>query len=181
MKLLSTWAGILAICLLPIPYGGAWQGFPLEIGPLIQRADAVVHGQVTGKSCRKDEAGRIYTRIELRILEVWKGRTDLGELNIVHSGGEWQGETARTTGQVQYNVGEEVVAFVVWNQRGEGVTVGLAQGKFSVIPQAHPTLLEVKGSTATSGVLSPKIAVRPGDSMALSLTELRRLVREATR
>jgi len=31
------------------------------------------------------------------------------------------------SGEVQYNVGEEFVAFLVFNQRGEPVTIGLAQ------------------------------------------------------
>src|SRR5947207_3049369 len=47
------------------------------------------------------------------------------------------GRKATVSGQVEYGIGEEVVAFLVLNHRGEGVTLGLAQGKFHIGKEAE--------------------------------------------
>jgi hypothetical protein len=175
------WVGLLAVLFIPIPFACAWQGTSLDVGTMSRRADAVIRGQVLDRVCRTDDAGRIYTQVLLRVLEVWKGSNNRTELRIVHSGGQWQGETVRVTGQVQYDVGEEVVAFVVWNQRGEGVTVGLSQGKFSVIGDDMPSALSVTPPKGRLDSPNQKTAVRPSDSTVLPLVQLRRRVQEAIR
>ncbi|MBI2947143.1 MAG: hypothetical protein HYY23_05820 [Verrucomicrobia bacterium] len=103
---------------------------PLSIRELATRAELVVHGEVLKTSCQRDPAGRVYTRIELRVREAWKGTPATNPLILVHGGGIIGGERVEIPGQVEYAVGEEVVVFLVLNPRGEGVTVGLAQGKF---------------------------------------------------
>jgi hypothetical protein len=111
---------------------------PLSIPELTARAEWIVHGRVLSKTCQRDAAGRIYTAVELRIEEVWKG-ADLAAgqlLRVVHSGGTLGEERVAVSGQVAYEVNEEVVAFLRRNPRGEGVTIGLAQGKFRLEPDA---------------------------------------------
>lgn len=53
-------------------------------------------------------------------------------LTIVQSGGTVGDVREEVSGEEQCGVGEEFVAFLVFNSRGEPVTVGLAQGKFHV-------------------------------------------------
>jgi hypothetical protein len=105
---------------------------PLAIEELSAKAQLVVHATVLSKSCQRDSANRIYTKVELRIIETWKGTRSNDRLTIVHGGGILGEERVEVSGQVDYQIGEKVVAFVVFNQRGEGVTLGLAQGKFHV-------------------------------------------------
>ena len=105
---------------------------PLPVEELAQRADLIVHGTVTSKVCERTAEGRIITRIELDVAEVWKGNLTTNRCTIVHGGGTVGNRRAEVSGQVEYAVGEEVVAFLVRNDRGEGVTLGLAQGKFHV-------------------------------------------------
>jgi hypothetical protein len=105
---------------------------PIEIEAMTSRARLIVQGTVLSRTCQRDESGRIFTAIELQISEVWKGTFSEGTLQIVHGGGALSGERSMVSGQVEYNPGEEVVGFFVINDRGEAVTLGLAQGKFRV-------------------------------------------------
>lgn len=105
---------------------------PLSIQELTTRADLVVHGTILSKNCLRDPSGRIYTKVEVQVREAWKGTPAINPLIVVHGGGTLGEERVEVPGQVEYRVGEEIVAFLVLNPRGEGVTVGLAQGKFHV-------------------------------------------------
>jgi hypothetical protein len=160
---------------------------PLPIESLATEADLVLQGTVLSKSCQRDPAGRIYTRIELQVAEVWKGSIPGSPFIIVHGGGVLGEEQRIVSGQVQYEVGEEVVAFLVRNSRGEGVTLGLMQGKFHVWKDA---------ATGSKYVVSPfhgfpknalqamklKSPAQPGPSSGpLGLAELKKRVREAQR
>ncbi|MBI5774757.1 MAG: hypothetical protein HZA89_13555 [Verrucomicrobia bacterium] len=122
---------VLAFCL-----GAAWSFggnfIPLPVEELAARSQLVVRGTVLAKSCQRDEAGRIFTRVELAVAEVWKGGLATNRFTIVHGGGVLGEEQAGVSGQVEFSMGEEVVAFLVLNRRGEGVCLGLAQGKFEI-------------------------------------------------
>jgi len=104
---------------------------PVPVEALATNAEVVIHGKVIGKTVQRDPEGRIYTRVQLEITEVWKGNVS-PEFTIVHGGGRIGNEESRASIQVSYEIGEEVVAFLRRNHRGEGVTVGMVQGKFHV-------------------------------------------------
>jgi hypothetical protein len=158
---------------------------PLAIESLTRQADLVLQGTVLSKTVQRDPTGRIYTAVELKVAEVWKGAIGNDPFLIVHGGGVLGEEESVVSGQVQYEVGEEVVAFLVHNQRGEGVTLGLMQGKFHVWQDARTGtrlaanpfhgILEPTGSNVSAksaGVTAPL----PG---TLTLPELKRRVMEA--
>jgi hypothetical protein len=107
------------------------QVIPLSIDRLAARARVIVHGTVTSKTCLKSEKGEIYTRIELDVLEVWKGPAT-NHFVIVQAGGILGEERVEVIGQANYRAGEEVVDCLAVNSRGEGVSLGAGQGKFSV-------------------------------------------------
>ena len=122
---------VLALCLFTAELQAVlMKSLPIE--ELSQKADLIVRGTVLDKSCQRDDSGRIYTKIELQVSEVWKGTLATNSFTIVHGGGTVGDRRVEVSGQVEYEVGEEVVAFLRLNQRGEGVTIGLAQGKFRV-------------------------------------------------
>jgi hypothetical protein len=105
---------------------------PMSVEELTARADLVLHATVLSQSAQYDPAGRLHTRVEVTVLEVWKGQRANDRFTIVLAGGTLGEHRVAVPGQADYRVGEEVVAFLRLNQRGEGVTVGLAQGKFEV-------------------------------------------------
>jgi hypothetical protein len=149
---------------------------PLSLATLTTNADVVVHARVIGKTVQRDPAGRIYTRVQLDITEVWKGAVPPG-FTLVHSGGRLGDVEARASVQVNYEIGEEVVAMVRRNERGEGVTLGLGQGKFCV--ETEPATGEKLVHNPFHGQAvgkAPTAAANAGVQPRLTLTELKRQV-----
>jgi hypothetical protein len=105
---------------------------PMSIEELTTKAEIVLHGKVVSKSVLRDTDGQIMTQIELDVTEAVKGGVKGPRFMIVQSGGVLGDEITTVSGQEHYEIGEEVVAFLVLNKRSEGVTLGLAQGKFHV-------------------------------------------------
>jgi hypothetical protein len=105
---------------------------PLTIEAMAEQSALILRGTVLSRTCLRDPVGRIYTKVELDVAEVWKGTLATNRFTVVHGGGILGEEKAVVSGQAEYEPGEEVVVFLVLNQRGEGVTRGLAQGKFHV-------------------------------------------------
>jgi len=123
---------LLLLLFVPALSLRAVQFTPLSIEQLTQESTLIVQGTVLTKSCQRDPAGRIFTKVELGIAEVWKGSLATNRFTIVHGGGILGDRKATVSGQVEFGLGEEVVAFLVLNQRGEGVTLGLSQGQFEI-------------------------------------------------
>jgi hypothetical protein len=149
---------------------------PLGIEQLSRAADFVLHGTVLSRSYQRDEAGRIYTRIEFKVEEVWKGRHGQDRFVIVHSGGVSGRERLTVLNQVQFEVGEEAVVFLVRNARDEGVCVGMAQGKFRIWRDASTgEKLAIPGfaEVAVGGELT---ATRPPVGKPLTLAQLKQRV-----
>jgi len=105
---------------------------PLALEELAQHAEIIVQGTVISKTCLKDPEGRIFTRIGFKVSEVWKGNLPTNTFTIVQAGGTVGDERTVVEGEANYEVGEELVSFLRLNQRGEGVSIGLCQGKFDV-------------------------------------------------
>jgi hypothetical protein len=160
---------------------------PLSIETLARKADLILQGAVLSKTCQRDATGRIYTRIELQVNELWKGAIPASPFLIVLGGGVLGEEQATVAGQVEYAVGEEVVVFLVRNPRGEGVTLGLTQGKFHVFPESSGSTRFVANPfhgvpPAAAMKLAPQDASSLGSPGGpLTLAELKRLVVEAAR
>ncbi|HIG29956.1 MAG TPA: hypothetical protein EYQ50_20035 [Verrucomicrobiales bacterium] len=110
----------------------AHQFIPMGIEQLSDHADVIVHGTVIKKTTQKDEKNQIYTLIEIKIIDVWKGTVEGHNFKLVQAGGTLGNRRVMVTGQSNYQLGSEVVSFLVINQRGEGVTLGLLQGKFDI-------------------------------------------------
>jgi len=104
----------------------------LPIEELSQRADLIVLGTVQNKSSHRDAEGRIYTKINLQVSESWKGTVSDNPLTIYQGGGTVGNERVEVSGEAEYEIGEEVVAFLVLNPRRQPITLALAQGKFHV-------------------------------------------------
>jgi hypothetical protein len=119
----------------------------------------------------------------LAVAEVWKGTVATNRFTIVHGGGILGEERAVVSGQVEYDVGEEVVAFLVLNQRGEGVTRGLMQGKFHIWKDA--TTGEWLARNPFHGRPETKDqqakASFDSDQQRLTLSDLKRRVQEGRR
>lgn len=144
---------------------------PLSLDQLAARAELVIRGSVVAVESARDDAGRIFTRIEIAVEETWKGTLATNRFAVVQGGGVLGDRRTTVTGQAEFKMGERAVLFLVLNPRGEGVTLGLAQGKFRV--EQDPATAELlvhslfhgTGATATSRAKSS-----PGDAAPTRLT-----------
>jgi hypothetical protein len=150
---------------------------PLSIDYLSSKAALVLHGKVVGTTVQRDPDGRIYTKVELEVIDTWKGVAAAKRFTLVHSGGVLGDEWSTTPGQEQYELGEEVITFLVMNHRGEAVTLGLTQGKFHV--SEEPASGQKQAHNLFHGHPPRKEGLENGGDPkrpALSLVELKRRV-----
>ena len=150
---------------------------PLTIEHLVQHSELIVYGTVLNTSCQQDRAGRIYTRVELNVAEVWKGAARKQTVPIVYGGGTFGGKRVTVSDQVDFQPGEEVVAFLVINEGGEAVSLGMSQGKFhiwtdGVTKQKYARNPFHGGDRTPGGVFTQSSTTRP----LLTLTGLKQRV-----
>lgn len=131
MKCVCRWGAAFLLAVATLRSSAAWMT-PLSIEELRTTADVIVHGTVKSKACEQSPDGRIFTRVKLDFSEVWKGAINTNTFSIVHGGGTFGGITTMASIQVEFAAGEEIVAFLRLNDRGEGVVIGMVQGKFQV-------------------------------------------------
>ena len=150
---------------------------PLSIEKMAARADLIVQGKVLSKTAQRDEQGRIFTKVEVQVLDVWKGAVTNSPLVFVHGGGSLGEEKAEVGGQAEYAIGEELALFLILNERREPVTIGLAQGKFIIETngqgEKHARNIFHGGTADTARVTTSSAAT----SSALPLSELKRRAR----
>lgn len=124
------WAVVLLGAIALRSFAG-WM-LPLSIEELKERADLILHATVKNKACERAAEGHIITRVQVNVSEVLKGTLKTNAFEIVHNGGII-GDIGETSSiQAGYEVGEETVVFLRLNERGEGVAIGIVQGKFNV-------------------------------------------------
>lgn len=124
----------ILICALALPLFASEPAKP-SIPELTRAADLIIRGKVESKTVQRDETGRIFTSVRVLVQEVWKGDPKQQIITVVHSGGTLGERRLETIGQVSYAIDEEFVGFYQWNERGQAVTVGLAQGKLPYSPE----------------------------------------------
>jgi len=116
----------------------------LSVRDLVASSTAVVRGTVLDADA-SDVAGSIVTVVQIEVADVYAGDAP-SMLTIVEPGGTPAGSDLGMTvvGGVHYEPGEEVVVFATpargpWAAAFPGAyrTTGLAQGKWSVVRDAH--------------------------------------------
>ena len=104
---------------------------PLSVQELTAQSEVIIHGAVRERVVERDASGRVYTKVQITVAETWKGRSG-AELTVVQASGTLGERTYHADGEEPLEPGEEVVLFLVMNDRKQGVVVGLCQGKFQV-------------------------------------------------
>lgn len=157
---------------------------PMTVEQLAATSTAVVHGRVVALESARDGEGRIYSRVDLRVLEVWRGTVASEVCQVVMGGGILGDRSVSVAGQAAYRVGEEVVAYLVRNPAGEWVTVGLSQGRFAVRRELDTGrswvsngFLGGRSGSGSGGTSAARSLMFPGDR-AMSLEELKLRTRE---
>jgi hypothetical protein len=136
---------------------------PLTVADLTSRAQVVVQGRVLDQVGLWDSQKRgIYTHTRIEVLKCFKGDVPDKEILVRQLGGRSGGYVMGLPGNAPLQVGEEVVLFLTRDSHYHYV-VGLAQGKFAVLPDGS-------GRKVVSRDLSGLSFARwdPGGKMILS-------------
>lgn len=173
-------AGLLG-CLLAWGNVEVWatQFRRLTIEDLARGADAVVQARVMALETTRDSSGRIFTRVEMAVSDLWKGRLESGVCTVLCGGGTLGETEVRAVGQPEYSIGDEVVVYLVRAEGGNWVTLGMAQGRFGVSREDATGRRWVQnlfwGSAVEAG--KSRMAAWP-PARPLSLDELKRRTQE---
>lgn len=185
----SHWLSLKTIALLLIFLAAAF--FPdssvkatimqrLEVEELARNSTDVFHGQIVStQTYWNAEHTRIYTGVNVRINESFKGSARSGEtVRVAQLGGEKDGFKTDYAGRPEFTTGESVVLFTTRTRNNELTVVGLKQGKMLVNGQS--VTRDFSGLTLIERSKSGKDAQLPKTTSAqLPLSELRRRVASA--
>jgi len=102
----------------------------LDLDTLAQRADMVIRAQVlSAQSKTRGNPKRIFTEVELKSLECWKGSCAEVVTALVVGGREGAVEQ-RLSGSAEFSPGEECVVFLKAHGKNHFRVLGMAQGKY---------------------------------------------------
>ncbi|HZZ86094.1 MAG TPA: hypothetical protein VFE30_16315 [Anaeromyxobacteraceae bacterium] len=142
-----------------------------SVESLARGSDAVVRGKVIKRAARW-EGGRIFTEVEVKVSEVWRGQAP-ASVKVSVPGGEVGRLGQSVEGSPTFGDGEEVALFL---RKGGGPAygvTGLALGKFSLAGQtAFPRLDGMK-------VLPAHLPARERVIEPMAIAELRSRVGSA--
>ena len=149
----------------------AAQFIPRSVEELTTEATCVVHGRVEAVEVLAGSDGAPFTRVELAVESTWKG-SSTPRIVVTQAGGTLGSRRVVVSGEATYLPGEEVVAFLVANPRGEWLTCGMAQGKFSVRREESQAWV---ANPFVGGSPQPG-SFRPAHLLPLSLADLQKRV-----
>lgn len=169
-------ATVAALFALASGLATAAQFIPRALEDLAAEATRIVHARVEAIEVTSGAGNAPTTRVELKVEHTWKG-SPTNRIVVTQAGGTLGSRRVVIGGEATYLPGEEVVVFLVPNSRGEWLTSGMAQGKFSVRRKdshAWVSNLFFGGSPTPGGF-------RPANQLPLSLEQLERRVTESKR
>ncbi len=149
----------------------------LEIEELTRKSTDVFYGQVMAtQTYWNADHTRIYTGVQVRVFESFKGAARNGEtVKVVQLGGEKDGFKMDYAGRPEFTTGESIVLFTTRNRQNELTVVGLKQGKLPVngqtVTREFSGLMLLERSKSGKDLQPAKPA-----STQLSLSELRRRI-----
>jgi hypothetical protein len=129
---------VVLVLLLAPGLAEATTALRLEPRDLAARSRAIVEGRVISTASERTPDGkRIFTRVRIRVDEVWKGTPDR-EVEVVLPGGAVGDFEQIVQGMPRFGEDERVLVFLedapAWAAYR---VVGLAQGKFTVVEVAE--------------------------------------------
>ena len=104
----------------------------LSTNQMVDASDAVVHGTITEVWTEEDANGIVWTRAQLEVSRVLKGKIEKKSYVIDQMGGQFGGNKTTVPGSPRFSHGEEGVFFLEQLGSGKYSTVGMSLGKYTV-------------------------------------------------
>lgn len=159
---------------------GATSMAQLSTDQLVAASELIVHGTVVEVWTERDERGGIWTRAQVEVDDVLKGSLGTDVLVVDQRGGTYGGVTETMDAAPRYSVGEETVLFLETLRNGHMVSVGLVQGKFTVMMDPYQKKKIVQRFTAPYGTTyDGRFAPLPPADQRLTLETLEDAVQDA--
>ncbi len=98
----------------------------------IDAAEIIVRGVIREVWTEEDAGGMIWTRAQVDVQRVYKGKVTENTLIVEQLGGTYAGRTVRVDGVARFDVDEDVVLLLDRRKNGNLRTVGMTMGKFTV-------------------------------------------------
>ena len=106
------WVTLLLACMAVLPStSSASMVLYTPLPEMAKKSDLIVHAEVTRQKVTRDNAGRIKTLTNLKVIESVRGAVKNEQLLLSQVGGELDGEIAKVLGTSEFAMGEEVVLF----------------------------------------------------------------------
>lgn len=109
----------------------------MDVEELVDGADRIVQGRISGRRTLRDQVGRVVTDYEMQVDRTFLGQPDALRTIRIPGGVTADGRGLVLPGMPEIRVGEEVVLFL--NGQGMQMPTGMAQGKYRVISDGHGT------------------------------------------
>jgi hypothetical protein len=116
----------------PAPQALATTFTPTTQEQRIDAAQLIVRGVVREVWTEEDAGGMIWTRAQVDVQRVYKGKLDSQTIVVEQLGGTYAGRTIRVDGVARFDVNEDVVLLLDRRKNGNLRTVGMTMGKFTV-------------------------------------------------
>lgn len=98
----------------------------------IDAAQLIVRGVVREVWTEEDDSGMIWTRAQVDVQRVYKGKLNEQTIIVEQLGGTYAGRTVRVDGVARFDVNEDVVLLLDRRKNGNLRTVGMTMGKFTI-------------------------------------------------
>ncbi len=167
---------------------GATTMVELSLDDLTHLADAIVVAEVTSVGSRweaKPNGGRmVRTHNQMTVVESWKGELFPGQaIDVVEQGGLVDGRGFDLIGNAGYQKSERVLLFLEPRRAGGWRTIGLRQGKYTLVPNGangwhvvrNVVPIERRGRPLDARTLRPTKS-RGGDDFATMASRVKAIV-----
>jgi hypothetical protein len=143
MKQLAFVALAVLVALITARPAGATRALPVSLEQLSRIAEVVVDGEaLAARSYWLD--GRIFTRLDVKVLGTWKGALRERTISVVVRGGVVEGIGQRVDGEAVITPGDHTVLFLRYDEELAGYRpIALEQGAYRVreLDDARPARL----------------------------------------
>lgn len=149
------------------PSAQAGTAIRMDVEQLVDGADRIVQGRVSGRRTLRDRVGRVVTDYEMQVERTFLGEAQATRTIRIPGGVTSDGRGLVLPGMPKIQVGEEVVLFL--NGEGMQMPTGMAQGKYRVMSDGHGSQ-QVMRSTGSLELVSPAGSSH-GGVQAMSFSE----------
>ena len=118
----------------------------MDVEDLVDGADRIVQGRISGRRTLRDSVGRVVTDFDMQVERTFLGEPASTRTIRIPGGVTADGHGLVLPGMPSIQVGEEVVLFL--NGEGMQMPTGMAQGKYRVMNDGHGTSQVVRSTGA---------------------------------